>query len=251
MLEYCTSTLHDMTLDLHDLSGLSRTWGDHLILNLEGLTATLSGDEGQASEQGESIKDIAKKRATQDKILVAAFTCDLMIEEQERQDSFQKRFKECIDDLKEVHERKCTEQITRMKKILETEKNSIRGAVIKKIQDKVTEFEEQLNNMHLEHGCTDQQCCPSMIEEDNDKDNVEDLNVFEVKTGSFCYTALVYNDDGDEIDEHGGTEWVSSANKSLKDGEYVLNPIRLGLPKTIRVVSLVLKFINNLKGRNN
>ena len=34
-----------------------------------------------------------------------------------------------------------------MKKILETEKNFIRGAAIKKIQDKATEFKEQLNKV--------------------------------------------------------------------------------------------------------
>ena len=93
MLEYCTSTLHNMTLDLRDISGLSRTWGDHLILKLEGLeclTAILPGDKGQASGQGEPVKDIAKKRATQNKIQVAAFTCNLIMEEQKRRDSFQK-----------------------------------------------------------------------------------------------------------------------------------------------------------------
>ena len=91
MLEYCTSTLHNMTLDLRDKSGPNQTWGDHLILKLEGLeclTAILSGDKGQASEQGEPIKDIAEKKATQDKILVAVFNCDLMMEEQKRRDSF-------------------------------------------------------------------------------------------------------------------------------------------------------------------
>ena len=37
-----------------------------------------------------------------------------------------------------------------MKNILETERNSIRGAVIKNIQDNVTEFKEQLGNIHSE-----------------------------------------------------------------------------------------------------
>ena len=98
----------------------------------------------------------------------------------------------------------CTEHITRMKNILETERNFIRGAVIKNIQDKVTEFEEQLGNVHSEHGYTDQQYCPSIIEEGNDIDIDEDLNVFEVETRSFCHTALVYNYDGDKVDVRGG-----------------------------------------------
>ena len=64
---------------------------------------------------------------------------------------------------------------------------------------------------------------------------------------NLCHTALVYNYDGDEVDEHGNTQWILSAKKSLQDGEYMINPIKLGLPKTVRVVSLVLKFINNLR----
>jgi hypothetical protein len=75
----------------------------------------------------------------------------------------------------------------------------------------------------------------------------DDLNVFEVEHSNFCHTALVYNDDGDEVDEHGDTQWVSSAKRSLQDGEYMINPIKLGLPMTVRVVSLVLKFVNNLR----
>ena len=78
----------------------------------------------------------------------------------------------------------------------------------------------------------------------------EDLNVFEVEPSNFCHTALVYNDDGDEVDEHGNTQWVSSAKKSSQDGEYMINPIKFSLPKSVRVVSLILKFVNNLKRKS-
>ena len=54
----------------------------------------------------------------------------------------------------------------------------------------------------------------------------------------------------DKIDEHGNTQWVSSAKRSLQDGEYMINPIKLGLPKTVRVVLLVLKFVNKLRKQN-
>jgi hypothetical protein len=41
-----------------------------------------------------------------------------------------------------------------------------------------------------------------------------------------------------------------SAKKSLTDGEFMINPVKLGLPKTVRVVSLVLKFINILRKKS-
>ena len=135
----------------------------------------------------------------------------------------------------------------RMEYILETERDWIRRAKIKIIQDKVIKFEEQLGNVNSENSFTDQQYCPSISEVNNGIDKDEDLNVFEVEPSNFCHTALVYNDDGEEVDEHGNTQWVSSAKKSLQDGEYMINPIRLGLPKTVRVVSLILKFHERFK----
>ena len=73
------------------------------------------------------------------------------------------------------------------------------------------------------------------------------MRIFEVEHSNFCHTALVYNDDGDEVDEHGNIQWVLSLKKSLQDREYMIKTIKLGLPKAVRVVSLVLKFINNLR----
>ena len=46
------------------------------------------------SKRGEPVKGIARKH----RIQIAAFTCDLMIEEQERQDSFHEQFKGCIEE---------------------------------------------------------------------------------------------------------------------------------------------------------
>ena len=68
-------------------------------------------------------------------------------------------------------------------------------------------------------------------EENNNVNNDEDLNVFEVEHSNYCHTALVYNDDGDEVDEHGNTQWVLSANKSLQDEEYMINHIKFGSSK--------------------
>ena len=73
------------------------------------------------------------------------------------------------------------------------------------------------------------------------------MMIFEAEHSNFCHTTLVYNDDGDEVEEHGNIQWVLSLKKSLQDREYMIKPIKLGLPKAVRVVSLVLKFINNLR----
>ena len=58
---------------------------------------------------------------------------------------------------------------------------------------------------------------------------------------------MAYNDDGDEFDRDGNIQWVLAAKKSLLDGNYMVDPIRLGLPKAIRVMSLVMKFIDILR----
>ena len=47
---------------------------------------------------------------------------------------------------------------------------------------------------------------------------------------------LAFNDDGEEVNEDSKTEWMVSAEKSLIDGGYIMNPIRLGLCKFIRVI---------------
>ena len=52
----------------------------------------------------------------------------------------------------------------RMKYILETERDWIRKISIKRIQDKVTKFEEQLGNVNTENSHTDKQYCSSIIE---------------------------------------------------------------------------------------
>jgi hypothetical protein len=41
--------------------------------------------------------------------------------------------------------------------------------------------------------------------------------------------------------------WVQAAKKSLLDGNYMVDPIRLGLPKATQVTSLVMRFIDVLK----
>ena len=61
--------------------------------------------------------------------------------------------------------------------------------------------------------------------------------------------ALAFNDDGEEINKDKKTEWMVSAKKSLNDGEYIMNPVRLGLCRSIRVVSLVILFINKVRKR--
>ena len=70
-------------------------------------------------------------------------------------------------------------------------------------------FEEQLSSD-----------CSRTIEENSSVNNDEDLNVFEVEHSNFCHTALIYNDDGDEVDKHGNTQWVLSGKKESQDGEY-------------------------------
>ena len=78
------------------LSELSMTWENHLALNLEELTEVLSGDQELDSERGEPSKGYATKH----RIRIAAFTCELMIEEQERHDDIQKLVEDCIKELR-------------------------------------------------------------------------------------------------------------------------------------------------------
>ena len=85
-----------MRSDHYILSKLSMTWENHLALNLEELTKALSWDQEQGSERGEPTKGFAAKR----RIQIAAFTCDLMIEEQERQDNVQKLVEDCIEEFR-------------------------------------------------------------------------------------------------------------------------------------------------------
>ena len=66
-------------------------------------------------------------------------------------------------------------------------------------------------------------------------------------TSNHCLASMAYNDDGDELDRDGNIQWVLAAKKSLLDGNYMVDPIRLGLPKTIRVMSLVMRFIDILR----
>ena len=85
-----------MSSDHYILSRLSRTWEDHLALNLEELTEALSWDQEQDSERGEPTKGFA----TKSRIQIAAFTCDLIIEEQERQDDVRKLVEDCIKEFR-------------------------------------------------------------------------------------------------------------------------------------------------------
>ena len=77
---------------------------------------------------------------------------------------------------------------------------------------KVAKFEQQLSGN------------PSRTVNENIDEN---FNVFEVEHSNLCHTALVYNHDGDEVDEHGNTQWILSAKKSLTDGEYMINLVKL------------------------
>ena len=69
------------------------------------------------------------------------------------------------------------------------------------------------------------------------------------ESSNHCLATMAYNDDGDELDRDGNIQWVQAAKKSLLDGDYMVDPIRLGLAKAIRVTSLVMRFIDILKGR--
>ena len=91
---------------------------------------------------------------------------------------------------------------SRMKIILENKREWKRKIAIKGIQEKVMKFEEQLSSEISGNSHRDQHNCSSLIEENNSMNKDEDLNVFEVEPINFCHTALVYNDDGDEVDEH-------------------------------------------------
>ena len=107
---------------------------------MEELTEALSGDKGQDSKRGEPIKGIARKHRSH----IAAFTCDLEIEEQERLDSFHEQFKWCIEEFKKSgigYSKKAGCSSYRMKYILETERDWFRKNSIRSIQDKVMKFE--------------------------------------------------------------------------------------------------------------
>ena len=76
-----------------------------------------------------------------------------------------------------------------------------------------------------------------------------DDTIYEVHINNHCNMVLAFKDEGEEVNEDRKTEWMVSAEKSLKDGEYIMNPICLGLCKYIRVISLVILFINKLRKR--
>ena len=95
--------LHNMKSDHYILSELSMTWENHLALNLEELTEALSVDQEQDSERGEPSKGYATKH----RIRIAAFTCELMIEEQERHDDIQKLVEDCINEWIGVFRARC------------------------------------------------------------------------------------------------------------------------------------------------
>ena len=179
------------------------TWKNHLALNLEELTEALSGDQELDSEQGEPSKGFAMKH----RIQIAAFTCDLMIEEEERQDDIQKLVEDCIKELRKSElefSEPAAGLFSRVKFVLKNEREWIRKIAIDGIQEKVAKFEEQLSGNRS-----------TTVNENNGFSNDE------VEHSNLCHTALVYNDDGDKVDEHGNTQRILSAKEQSQDGEYI------------------------------
>ena len=126
------------------------------------------------------------------RIQIAAFTCDLMIEEQERQDNVHRLIEECIEEFigsGMKYSEQAAGHTNKMKIIFENEREWIRKIAIEDIQERVMKFEEQLSSEISGNSQTDQQNCSSSMNRD------EDLNVFEVAPSTFCHAALVYNDE--------------------------------------------------------
>ena len=117
-----------------------------------------------------------------------------MMEEQDRHDDIQKLVEDCISELRNS-ESECSKPaaglFSRVKFVLKKEREWIRKIAIDGIQEKVAKLKQQLNG--------------SSSRTVNESNN-EDFNVFEVEHNNICHTALVYNDDGDEVDKHEAKE---------------------------------------------
>ena len=60
---------------------------------------------------------------------------------------------------------------------------------------------------------------------------------------NLCHTALVYNDDGDEVDEHRDTQRILSAKEEPQDGEYI--EYKLEPPEDAKMFSIKQEALRN------